>query len=220
MRLEVFRTQRDSLSAELLQRAAVEEENRRLRALLGLASLGAGRFAAANLVPAGRAGEVVKLSFVLDIGSEEGVFPDAPVVSGEGLVGVVRVVTGGQATGDFWTHPEFRVSAMTADGRVFGIIRAVAGTPLLMRLDNTPFQTELPAGTWLLTSGQGGVFPRNIPIGRVVELIEAEAGWARSYLVEPAVYPEAVREVMVLIDRGESGDLADIWLRGSSAEPR
>ncbi len=219
LRLELFRAQRDSLSAELLQRAAVEDENRRLRALLGLASLSAGRFSAANLVPAGRTGEVVKLSFVLDIGAEEGVFPDAPVVSGEGLVGVVRVVTGGQATGDFWTHPEFRVSAMTADGRVFGIIRAVAGTPPLMRLDNTPFQTELPAGTWLLTSGQGGVFPRGIPIGRVVELIEAEAGWARSYLVEPAVYPEAMREVMVLIDRGESGDLADVWLRGL-AEPR
>ncbi len=219
-RLEVFRAQRDSLSAELLRRAGVEEENRRLRALLGLASLGAGRFRAANLVPAGRAGEVVKLSFVVDIGAKEGVFPDAPVVSGEGLVGVVRVVTGDQATGDFWTQPEFRVSAMTADGRVFGIIRAVAGTPLLMRLDNTPFQTELPRGTELLTSGQGGVFPRGIPIGRVLELIEAEAGWARSYLVEPAVDPEAVREVMVLVDRGASGDLADIWLRPGSAEPR
>ncbi len=219
-RLEVLRAQRDSLSAELLEKSDVEEENRRLRALLGLASLGAGRFLAANLAPAGRAGEVVKLSFVVDIGAAQGVFPEAPVVAVDGLVGVVRVVTGRQATGDFWTHPEFRVSAMTADGRVFGIIRALDGTPLLMRLDNAPFQTELPPGTELLTSGQGGVFPRGIPIGRVLELTEAEAGWAKSYLVEPAVYPEAVREVMVLVDRGASGDLEDVWRRGGAAESR
>lgn len=219
-RLEVFRAQRDSLSAELLKISDVQDENRRLRALLGLASLGAGRFRAANLAPAGRAGEVVKLSFVVDIGAAEGVFPEAPVVAADGLVGVVRVVRGSQATGDFWTHPEFRVSAMTADGRVFGIIRALAGTPLLMRLDNTPYQTELPAGTELLTSGQGGVFPRGIPVGRVLELTEAEAGWAKSYLVEPAVYPEAVREVMVLVDRGAKGDLEDVWRRGGAAKSR
>ncbi len=219
-RLQGFRAERDSLAAELLSLGDVDEENRRLRALLGLAATGMDRFKPANLAPAGRPGESVKRSFVLDIGAAQGVYRGAPVIAAEGLVGVVRVVAAGQATGDFWTHPEFRVSAMTTEGEVFGIIRALEASSLLMRLENTPYQAELLAGTELVTSGQGGVFPRGIPIGRVLELTGTQAGWARSYLVQPAVYPDAVREVMVLVDRATMGDLADLWERGTASDQR
>jgi rod shape-determining protein MreC len=215
-RVQMLRAAKDSLSERLLTLQNVEEENLRLRALLSLAERGDTRFVPANLYPAGRAGEVVKRSFVLDVGAADGVRRDAPVVSPEGLVGVVRVAFSRHATGDFWTHPEFRVSAMTSDGRVFGIISPLGDPPGLMRLEGAPYQLELAPGTELVTSGSGGVFPRGIPIGRVAELTGAEAGWARSYLVEPAVYPDAVREAMVLVDRDEAYDLADVWDRAAS----
>ena len=83
---------------------------------------------------------------------------------------------------------------MTPDGLVFGIVRPVGRTPPRMQLDGAPYQLELVRGTVLLTSGLGGVFPRGIVIGRVAEAIAVEEGWARSYLVEPAVYPDAVRQ--------------------------
>jgi rod shape-determining protein MreC len=208
-----LRAERDSLLAQLLGLQGVEEENLRLRVLLDLAERGGDRFRPANLTPAGRAGEGMKRSFVLDLGSTSGVSADAPVVAPGGLVGILRTVFAGQATGDFWTHSDFRVSAMTADGRIFGIIRPVGGAAAAMQLDGAPFQAELPAGTELVTSGQGGIFPRGIPIGRVVELTGAEAGWAKSYLVEPAVLPDAVREVMVLIELGGMPDVTEIWAR-------
>ncbi|NIN70860.1 MAG: hypothetical protein GTO46_02770 [Gemmatimonadetes bacterium] len=211
---------RDSLAAEVLALQGVEEENLRLRALLGLAARGRDRFRAVNLTPAGRAGEGVKRSFVLDAGSSEGVAEDAPVVAPGGLVGIVRSVYPGQAAGDFWTHPDFRVSAMTTDGSVFGIIRPLAGTPLAMLLEGAPFQAELPVGTELLTSGLGGIFPRGIPIGRVNRQTAEEAGWAKSYLVEPAVHPDAVREVMVLVQRADTLDLTGLWARPETGEGR
>jgi rod shape-determining protein MreC len=210
-RVEHLRVERDSFSVKLLALQNVAEENLRLRMLLELAERGTSTFVPANLYLAGRAGEGVKRAFVLDIGRNASVQADAPVVAPGGLVGVVRAVGRGQSTGDFWTHPQFRVSAMTVDGRVFGIIKSLGDSPPLMELDGAPYQVELTPGTELVTSGQGGVFPRGIPIGRVAELMSAEAGWARSYRVRPAVYPDAVREVMVLIGGGETSDVTELW---------
>jgi rod shape-determining protein MreC len=209
--VEALRAERDSLSAHLHALSNVDEENLRLRGLVGLAQRVGHTFQPANLTPVGRAGEVVQRSFVLDAGESSGIAADAPVVAPGGLVGVVRVISLGRATGDFWTHPEFRVSAMTADGNVFGIIKSLGAGPLLMQLDGAPYQLELASGTQLVTSGQGGVFPRGIPIGRVIEVVSAEEGWSKSYLVRPSVYPDAVREVMVLVDSLGAVDPADVW---------
>ncbi|NIU05068.1 MAG: hypothetical protein GWO40_12385, partial [Gammaproteobacteria bacterium] len=71
--------ERDSLAAELLTLQGVEEENLRLRALVEIDERGGSTFRPANVYPAGRAGEAVKRSFVLDVGTAAGVAPDAPV---------------------------------------------------------------------------------------------------------------------------------------------
>lgn len=215
-RVGELRSERDSLAAGLLALQNVDEENQRLRALIGLAERGSNRFLPANLEPAGRTGESIKRSFVLDAGTGSGVRVDAPVVAPGGLVGVIRFVLPGRATGDFWTHPDFRVSAMTADGRVFGIIRPLDRTAPLLQLDGAPYQVELAPGTEIVTSGMGGVFPRGIPIGRVAELMHAEAGWAKSYLVQPAVFPEEVREVMVVLGDTAKADVSEAWPAGGS----
>ncbi len=205
--IQALRAQRDSLAARLLSLTGVVEENQRLRDLIELAARGTLTFKPANLYPVGRAGEGVKRSFVLDLGANQGVARDAVVVAPRGLIGVVRVVASRQSVGDFWTHPDFRVSAMTADGRVFGIVRSLGRPAARMLLEGVPYQVQLAAGTELLTSGQGGVFPRGIPIGRVSEQLGEEAGWARSYAVQPTAYPDEAREVMVMVGRGEVGDL-------------
>lgn len=213
--LQAVQAERDSLAAQVLALQGVEEENLRLRELVELSERGGSRFQPANLYPAGRTGEAVKRSFMLDVGTETGVTADAPVVAPQGLVGVVRAPGRGQATGDFWTHPEFRVSAMSADGRVFGIIRPLPGLPPAMQLYGTPYQASLQTGAEIVTSGVGGVFPRGIPIGQVHSLMGTEAGWARTYRVTPLVYPESVREVMVIV-RAETGEVAEAWDVGSS----
>ncbi|UCF18411.1 MAG: rod shape-determining protein MreC [Gemmatimonadota bacterium] len=204
--LAVLRAERDSLAANFLALQGVREENRRLRDLLGLAERREADYIPANLYPASRAGEGATRSFALDVGSADGVRIDAPVIAPGGLVGVVRAVGRHRVIGDFWTHPDFRVSAMTNDGGVFGIIRPLGGSRLLMQLEGAPYQTELSAGTELITSGQGGIFPRGIPVGRVLQLMGAEVGWSKRYLVEPAAYPDGVREVMVVI-LGESAEV-------------
>jgi cell shape-determining protein MreC len=48
-----------------------------------------------------------------------------------------------------------------------------------------------------VSSGRGGLFPRGVVIGTVIGIEEADTGWRKSYLIRPAVRPEAASHVMV-----------------------
>ena len=121
------------------------------------------------------------------------------VFTGLGLVGVARAPHGSGASGEFWSHPDFRVSVVTGDGGVSGFVRAVRpeGEQPVLLLEGAPFQAAIPAGTLLVTTGIGAVYPPGVPVGWVREPSEPEAGWMQRYLVEPAVRPERISDVFV-----------------------
>ena len=121
------------------------------------------------------------------------------VFTGIGLVGVIRAPHGRGGRGEFWSHPDFRVSVLTEDGGVSGFVRplrADGGQPVLL-LEGAPFQADIPVGTLLVTTGIAGVYPPGVAVGHVREPDEPEAGWMKRYVVEPAVRPEEVRDVFV-----------------------
>jgi rod shape-determining protein MreC len=57
----------------------------------------------------------------------------------------------------------------------------------------------VPAGTLVLSSGLGGVYPKGIPVGTVTGVVREQAGWERVYRLLPAANPGAVAHVLVLI---------------------
>jgi rod shape-determining protein MreC len=209
-----LRAERDSLAVFLVGNATLAAENRQLRSLLGLRQ---------RLPPAFVAAEVMRIPgrgnegfFLLTAGSEAGVFANAPVVAANGLVGMVRNVDAAVSMAIDWSHPEFRASAMTTDGETFGIVEPRsrgAGEPVLA-LTGTAFHTELPVGSVIVTAGRGGVYPRGIPIGTVMGMEDEEAGWRRSYLLQPFVGLGEMTHVLVLGDaeaRLGDRDLAMSW---------
>src|SRR5207237_477541 len=62
------------------------------------------------------------LTFIVSAGKKQGVKPLSAVVSPEGLVGIVSTVDQQTSLVVTWAHPEFRASAMAADGSVYGIV--------------------------------------------------------------------------------------------------
>jgi rod shape-determining protein MreC len=139
---------------------------------------------------------------VLTAGSSSGVRPLTPMVAPGGLLGVVRSVDPAYSVAVLWTYPDFRVSAMTLDGSVFGLVAPAAATSpetMLLQLTGVPYRDLVPPGTRLYTSGFGGVYPRGIPIGEVMGVAREQEGVSRTYLVRPAVHPGAVAHVILLV---------------------
>ncbi len=197
--------QRDTAAAEATAVFPLQAENERLRSLLDLSGRIGISHVGAEVLRQSSAMEGFTL--MLSAGRNRRVAVMAPVVTPEGLVGVVRTVGARTSVAILWTHPDFRASAMTEDGRTFGIIapRGAEGlSTVLMELKGVPYVDVIPNGTRIFTSGRGsnigGVYPRGIPIGQVISVGEQEEGWARTYIVRPAVHPGAVTHVIILTE--------------------
>ena len=130
---------------------------------------------------------------------------DSLVVAPEGVVGMVQTVDPTMSLAILFAHPDFRVSAMSADGSAFGIVQphlAGSGTPpqssylqserWLLELRGVPFRSTLKPGAVVYSSGLGGIYPRGIPVGVVLGEIKTPEAWARTYLLRPAVNPAEI----------------------------
>lgn len=214
-----LRAQRDSLSALVAAEATLAEENRKLRGLLSLRARAGSSFIPAEVIHSGLAGS--ESTFLVNVGSKQGVKVNSPVLAPEGLIGIVVEVQDNTAQAIDWTHTEFRASAMTVDGQAYGIIEPRRGKYReedLLALTGAPFHTDLQPGTPIVTSGRGTVYPRGIPLGVVLGIEEADTGWRKSYLIRPAARPEAVTHVLVGLQTGAGQDLAALW-NNKIAEP-
>jgi rod shape-determining protein MreC len=199
--------ERDSASVQAALVEPLREENAQLRAILGLSRRLPVRHVPASVLH--QAAVTDGYTLLLSAGSRQGVRPLAPVIAPAGLVGVVRSVGPTTSVAVGWAHPDFRASAMTEGGAVFGIVapRGAEGpNTMLLELRGVPYRQALAPGTRVFTSGlasgEGGVFPRGILIGTVLQVAEEEVGWARSYLVLPAVHPASISQVIVLLETG------------------
>jgi rod shape-determining protein MreC len=196
-----FLAERDSAAMRAIGAEALSEENRRLRELLALKTRLPDDAVAATILR--QATPTRGLTVILSKGGRDGIRVLSPVVTPRGLLGVVRSVDPRTSVAVLWTHPDFRVSAMTPDGSVFGLVRPRGGDPdiMTMLLEGVPYRDTIPAGTPLLTSGFGGVYPRGIPIGTVESMLGEQEGLARSYVVRAAAHPASTTHVIVLVGR-------------------
>jgi rod shape-determining protein MreC len=197
--------QRDSSALAAAFLPELRNENARLRALLGLSARLGGGYVSAEILH--QPEPTSPLGFVVSAGRREGVRPLSAVVSPEGLVGLVASVGEHSSVVLSWAHPEFRASAPHG---------AEGPGVWLLELQGVLYRQQVPAGTVIVTSGLGGVFPRGIPIGVVVGPAGEEKGWGRTYLVRPAVHPAELSHVMILTAPRPAG--AD--LRNAFTAPR
>ncbi len=211
-RYDAVVAQRDSAALAATFLPELRSENARLRSLLGLEARLATGYVPAEVLH--EAEPTNPLTFVVSAGRKQGVKPLSAVVSPEGLVGIVSTADAGTSLVVTWAHPEFRASAMAADGSVYGIVAphgSEGPRAWLLELQGVPYRQAVSDGTVILTSGLGGVLPRGIPLGVVVGVAGEAEGWERTYLVRPAVHPSAVTHVMVLTGPRPAGDVRSVF---------
>lgn len=210
---------RDSVTIKALSVAALQSENERLREIIGLGARLKWGFVPAEALH-GR-GVRDAYSVVLSAGSNAGVRRLSPVVAPEGLVGAVERVDPTMSQAILWTHPDFRVSAMSEDGTTFGIVQAHLGAGpnrFLMEMRGVSFRTELKPGMLIVSAGLGGTYPRAIPIGTVLSELKTPESWARTYILRPAVSPSDVNSVMILRPDRVAEGVEGVWQQGGPTE--
>ena len=206
--IEKVRTENEELTARV---AELEKENRDLiaeierteeiRSILGLK----GKFVDYSFV----GGNVITREagnwfsvFKIDKGRKDGITVDLPVVSSNmALIG--RII-------DVGTNTSKVITLIDEECVVSGWIRSPEGGAVVVRGDITlkeqgycridliPEDIEVVPGDIIETSGIGGIFPREIEIGRVLSVRQTGNGLVRYAIVEPFANLKKIDEVFIM----------------------
>ena len=212
-------TARDSVELQSMTLDALNAENDRLRKTLELGARLKWGFVPAEALQGRDIGE--EYTVTLSSGSNAGVRVFSPVVAPEGLAGMVKTVDPTMSIAIVWAHPDFRVSAMAEDGSAFGIVAAHEGSDperYLLEMRGVPVRSTLKPGTLIVSSGLGSTFPRGIPVGTVLGELKTSELWARTYLLRPAVLPQDMSTVMILLPQRTVAGVDGVWQSGRGTD--
>lgn len=160
-------------------------ENRQLRSLAKLPFI-LGLRGFDGQVVAGSPGNF-ESTIGVDKGRDAGVARGMPVVAGDGLVGRVTDASGRRATVLLLTDPKSGVSVRLEHSGAVGVANGRSGSDLL-RLDFVAPEVEVKRGELVFTSGlENGVYPANIPVGKVVSVKKAPGALEQTIMVKPLV---------------------------------
>jgi rod shape-determining protein MreC len=172
----------------------VRQENMRLRRLLSFDPERTYRTLGARVVA--RTPAFLSNVLYIDRGASDGVVPDSPVVSGTGVIGRVVLVSLKEAQVQLLTDVDASAGAMVENTRSPGVAKG-NGEPLL-ELDYIANTETVNVGDLVVTSGLDRIFPKGLPIGKVVESYKGKSVF-RAVRVEPAVDFLRIEEVLVLL---------------------
>jgi rod shape-determining protein MreC len=213
---EQRRTAADSVAMRAVKAQALQLENDQLRKILGLGTRLEWGFVPAEALHSTEPSEDVVQTMTLTAGSTAGIKRYSPVVAPEGLVGTIQSADPTMSIAILYTNPDFRASAMSADGAAFGIVyphagRGTGGDAYMLELRGVPTRVTLMPGAMLYTSGLGGTYPRGIAIGTVVQELKTTEVWTRTYLLRPTVTPSRVTTVLVLTAERVTQGVGNVW---------
>jgi rod shape-determining protein MreC len=211
VRLRAIAAQRDSAALAAQSLVTIRSENAQLRALLGLRERARFRTVSGEVLH--QASPTDGRTLLLAVGRGGGVRIGNPIVSADGLVGLVVAVGRQSSTAMTWAHPDFAVSAMTEGGSLLGIVSPASGAAAsesFLQLRGVPYRDSVAVGTLVLTSGLTGVYPKGVPIGRVAGVWREELGWERVYRLTPLANPGHVSHVLVYLTEDTAGTVGEL----------
>jgi rod shape-determining protein MreC len=195
---------------ELRQRAIQSEfalqENDYLRRLLTY--LDGARFpgdfdpVAAEVI--GRPAGAFTQAIVVAAGSDNGVRVNDPVVTADGLVGLVTRVSPDTARVQLLTDEEAAVSAVDLRTSAPGIVLHARGTRETLVLDRVRKQDRVKVGDEVVTagwraSGLSSLYPKGIPIGKVTSVGQTDTDLFQQVQIDPFVDFGSLDAVLVLV---------------------
>ncbi len=140
--------------------------------------------------------------FTLNKGSINGIEVNDPVITSEGLVGIVSHVGPTYSIVTTILDPEINIGVYNSRTQETGVVSgdAAISSKGKTKLRLLPRNTALLSGDIIETSGIGGIFPEGILLG-TIEVIKAENSGVSMYAeIKPVAPIEEVSNVMILTD--------------------
>ena len=175
----------------MLQQAKIENE--RLRETLNFSQRQGLDFVMGSVVA--RNPSNMNLTLVIDVGEEDGVERQMPVMTSLGVVGRVSNVTAGHSHVQLLQDPASRLSVLENRTRTMGILETIDSYHLYALF---PAFSGTRVGDTLVTSGFGGIFPKGIPVGVIENFEESDVPVLERAAVRLFQNPAYLEELFVL----------------------
>jgi len=135
----------------------------------------------------------------IDRGSADKVEKNMGVITPDGVVGKVLEVYEKTSLVLLVTDKDSGVGALLAESRTQGVVRGTGEPSVWMQYVIN--DENVPLNERVLTSGQDRIFPKDLPIGTVVEVTSGSP--FKQIRVRPAARIDRLEEVLVLLSRQE-----------------
>lgn len=173
----------------------LENENDRLRQLLGSDVRSASRRMAAEVVSV--ATDPFSHQVVINKGSANGVYDGQPVLDNRGIVGQIISVGRGTARVLLISDQSHAIS-LRAERNDIRVLARGTGDLQQLELMFIPHSSELEVGDKLMSSGLGGVFPEGYPVAEIISIDRDERLQYARVLARPFAQLDRIRTVLLL----------------------
>lgn len=198
---EALKKEIDSLKEQLVDHEQVIHKNEFYKEFLDLKEEHSDyKFAEAAVI--GRDAADRFGSITLNKGSAGGIAVNDPVIYGNYLVGVVASVTPTQCVVNTLLNPNVRVSVYEIRTREvsYATTTVELAEQGYCHMTNLANETAVSDGGIVCTAGVGGVFPRDLILGSIVEIVDATVDISASAIIEPGVDYSQLTDVIIITE--------------------
>ena len=138
-------------------------------------------------------------TLTINRGSSDGVQKGMPVVTVEGVVGQVLTSSPNYSKVLLATDPNSAIDVITQKTRVQGIAKGLGRDAFTLNYVLKSGVVE--EGDLILTSGLGGVFPKGLMVGTVLQVKKSRRGMFQDIEVEPAVDFTQLEQLIIIMKK-------------------
>ena len=138
----------------------------------------------------------------IDKGRKDGVEPDMGVACGNGVVGVVYLVSDHYSVViSALNAASSRISCSIRNRGYFGYLHWYGGDPSVAYVEDVPRHAKFNLGEWMVTSGFSSIFPSGVQVGKIEQVYNSRDGLSYKLKVRLSTDFGNLRDVVVINDK-------------------
>lgn len=193
----------NDLETKAVEYDNLKNENDRLREMLDFKNQRSDYdYISCNII--GKSGGSLLEGYTIDRGKKDGLEVGMVVVGAKGLVGQVTSVDSNYAIVQTLLNENIAVSVLVESTReTTGIVKGYkdSNNRLLAKVYYLPIDSQIKEGDVILTSNQGGIYPKEIKIGQVLSVEEDKGKIMKNAIIEPYVDFNKLEELLVVVPK-------------------